>query len=267
MKVFQDNLLTGKVAVVTGGTSGICLTVAERLAEQGAQLVLVGRKQEKLDAAVSGITAKDGNAIGFSADVRDYSAIESVMKQTAEKFKAIDILVCGAAGNFPSPAIGMSANAFKAVIDIDILGTFNASRAAYEFLRKPGASVINIGAPQALNPMAFQSHVCAAKAGVDMITKTLAVEWGPVGVRVNTVTPGPTEDTEGMRRLSPSAEAGERLKQTIPLRRFGKKDEIADLVLFLCSDAAQYITGGIYLCDGGQSLMGSRPFMDAILGS
>lgn len=84
---------------------------------------------------------------------------------------------------------------------------------------------------------------------------------------MNTVTPGPTEDTEGMRRLSPSAEAGERLKQTIPLRRFGKKDEIADLVLFLCSDAAQYITVGIYLCDGGQALMGSRPFMDAILGS
>lgn len=155
MKVFQDNLIAGKTAVVTGGTSGICLTVAERLAAQGAQVVLVGRKQEKLDAAVAGITTKGGKAIGFSADVRDYAAIENVMKQTADKFKAIDILVCGAAGNFPAPAIGMSANAFKAVIDIDILGTFNASRAAYEFLRKPGASVINIGAPQALNPMAF----------------------------------------------------------------------------------------------------------------
>jgi len=267
MSVFRDNLLLGKTAVVTGGTSGICLTVAQRLAAQGAQLVLVGRKQEKLDAAIASIVDAGGKATGFAADVRDYAAIENVMKQTAEQFKAIDILVCGAAGNFPAPAIGMSANAFKAVVDIDLLGTFHTCRAAYEFLAKPGASVVNIGAPQSINPMALQSHVCAAKAGVDMITKTLAIEWGPSGIRVNTVTPGPTEDTEGMRRLSPSPEASERLMNTIPLRRFGKKEEIADLVLFLCTPAAAYITGAIYVCDGGQTLMGSRPFMDAILGN
>ncbi len=147
--------------------------------------------------------------------------------------------------------------AFKAVIDIDLLGTFNTCRAAYAHLRKPGATIISISASHASMPIANQSHVCAAKAGVDLLTRTLAVEWGPAGIRANCITPGPTDDTEGMRRLAPTAEIRRKVEGAVPLRRFGTKDELADLALFLCSDAAAYITGAVYVCDGGQSLVRS----------
>ena len=151
----------------------------------------------------------------------------------------------------------MSANAFKAVIDIDLLGTFNTFRASYQYLRKPGASIIAISASHATMPVAWQAHVCAAKAGVDLLTRTLAIEWGPEGIRANCITPGPTDDTEGMRRLAPTPEIRRKVEDHVPLRRFGTKDELADLALFLCSEAASYITGAVYVCDGGQSLVRS----------
>ncbi len=171
-----------------------------------------------------------------------------------ETFGEIDILICGAAGNFPAPALGMSANAFKAVMDIDVLGTFNTCRAAHEHLRKPGASIINISAGQAFRAMPMQAHVCAAKAGVDMLTRTLALEWGPDGIRVNSVVPGAVDDTEGMRRLAPDAAMREAVLSRIALGRMANKDDIADLCLFLASGAAAYITGAILVCDGGLSL-------------
>jgi NAD(P)-dependent dehydrogenase (short-subunit alcohol dehydrogenase family) len=262
--VFRDHLLKDKVAFVTGGGSGINLRIAERFAEHGAKVALVGRTQDKLDHASAAIKANGGTAHGYAADVRDYPATESALKKAREEFGEIDILLCGAAGNFPALALGMSPNGFKSVIDIDLLGTFNTCRAAYEHLRKPGASVISISATHAFIPFALQSHVCAAKAGVDMLTRTLAIEWGKAGVRVNSIAPGPIADTEGMRRLSPTEEIKQKLTRSIPLQRFGTKDEIADLALFLCSDAAAYITGAVYVCDGGQSLLGSGSFMSAL---
>src|SRR5262249_15252766 len=162
-----------------------------------------------------------------------------------------------AAGNFPAPVNGMSANGFKAVIDIDLLGTFNTCRAAYPHLRKPGASIISISASHAFQPVALQAHVCAAKAGVDRLTQTRAIEWGRDGIRANCITPGPTDDTEGMRRLAPTDDIRRKIEKAIPLRRYGTKDELADLALFLCSDAASFITGAVYICDGGQSLVRS----------
>jgi NAD(P)-dependent dehydrogenase (short-subunit alcohol dehydrogenase family) len=255
--IFRDRLLAGKTAFVTGGSSGIGQRMAERFAEHGAKVMLVGRKQEKLDAAQSAILSSGGTASTASVDVRDYPAVEAALQKTRDQFGEIDILVCGAAGNFPAPVLGMSANGFKAVIDIDLLGTFNTCRAAYAHLRKPGATIISISASHASMPIANQSHVCAAKAGVDLLTRTLAVEWGPAGIRANCITPGPTDDTEGMRRLAPTPEIRRRVEDAVPLRRFGTKDELADLALFLCSDAAAYITGAIYVCDGGQSLVRS----------
>ncbi|MGI8991705.1 MAG: SDR family oxidoreductase [Bryobacteraceae bacterium] len=254
--IFRDRLLEGKNAFITGGSSGICLALAERFAGHGARVSILGRSREKLDRAVAEIKAKGGEAAGYAADVRQYDALAEALKSARESWGEIDILVCGAAGNFPAPALGMSANGFKAVIDIDVLGTFNACRGAYEHLRKPGASIVNISATHAFRPIAMQAHVCAAKAGVDLLTKTLALEWGPAGVRVNCVTPGPVEDTEGMRRLAPDEESRARVRKTVPLGRFAERGEIADLALFLCSDAAQFITGAIYVCDGGQSLGG-----------
>jgi NAD(P)-dependent dehydrogenase (short-subunit alcohol dehydrogenase family) len=253
---FQSGLLRGKVAVVTGGGSGINFAIAKRLAEHGAKLAIIGRSQEKLDAATRELTSLGTEALGFSADVREYAAVARAIQHTREQLGAIDIVVCGAAGNFPAPAEKLSANGFKAVVDIDLLGTFNTCRAAFEHLTKPGASIINISAPQSFVPMAYQAHVCAAKAGVDMITRTLAVEWGSHGVRVNSIVPGATAETEGMSRLATSEAVAEKIRNAIPLRRWGTKDELADLALFLCSPAAAYINGAVITCDGGLALLG-----------
>jgi NAD(P)-dependent dehydrogenase (short-subunit alcohol dehydrogenase family) len=195
-------------------------------------------------------------ASGHPADVRDYDALAGAIKSVREAHGEIDLVVCGAAGNFPAPALGMSANGFKAVVDIDLLGTFNTCRAVFEHLRRPGASIINISATQAFTPMAMQAHVCAAKAGVDMLTKCLAIEWGPEGVRINSIAPGAVDETEGMQRLAPTPEIRKQITRVIPLQRFATKGEIADLALFLSSDAASFITGAIVVCDGGQSVAG-----------
>jgi NAD(P)-dependent dehydrogenase (short-subunit alcohol dehydrogenase family) len=254
MSIFREGLLRGRTAFVTGGGTGIGRRMAERFAEHGAAVVLAGRRAEKLEEAARGICAAGGSAAIEALDVRDYAAVSAALARTHERSGPIDILLCAAAGNFPAPVTGMSANGFKAVIDIDLLGTFNTCRAAYEFLRKPGASVIAISANHATTPVAAQSHVCAAKAGIELLLKTLAVEWGPEGIRANCITPGPTDDTEGMRRLAPTEEARRRVEGAVPLRRYGTKDELADLALFLSSDAASYITGAVYCCDGGLSL-------------
>lgn len=264
MSAFKSALFENKLAVITGGGSGINLRIAERFAQQGTKLGLIGRRQEKLDAAVKGLQSLGATAIGLSADVRDYPALERAIATIHSTLGPIDILLCGAAGNFPATAASMSANAFKSVVDIDLLGTFNACRAAYEFLRKPGAAIINISAPQAFTPMPLQSHVCAAKAGVDMITRTLAIEWGPEGVRVNSIVPGPIDDTEGMKRLAANQQVRDTLIRSIPLRRFGTKDDIAELALFLASESSSYISGAVMVCDGGQSLLGSGPWVEGL---
>lgn len=263
--VFGEKILDGRVAVVTGGGSGINLAIAERFAELGAKVALIGRTQAKLDAAAEGIVKAGGEAAGFPADVRDYGTLAAAIAGARERFGEIGLVVCGAAGNFPAPALGMSANGFKAVVDIDLLGTFNTCRAAFEHLKRPGASIVNISAMQAFMPIAMQAHVCAAKAGVDMLTKTLALEWGPQGVRVNSIAPGSVDDTEGMKRLAPTPQAREMITRMIPLGRFAQKREIADLAVFLCSDAAQFITGAIMVCDGGQSLASMRSDVTARL--
>ncbi len=266
-EVFRQGLFAGKTAVITGGAGSINLVIARKFAQYGAKLGLIGRRQERLDAATAEIRKLGGSAVGAAADVRDYEALGAAFKRIAGELGPFDILVCGAAGNFPALAAKMSASAFKAVIDIDLLGTFNSARAAFEFLRQPGAAVINISAPQASIPMAYQSHVCAGKAGVDMITRTLAIEWGPLGIRVNSVVPGPIADTEGMKRLTSTPEMAVALASALPLQRYGEKEEIADLAMFLASDAARYITGAVVPCDGGSCLMGSGAWVQALAGA
>src|SRR5262245_48993543 len=248
----------GRTVFVAGGTSGINLGIAEAFAEAGARLAVMSRSPERVDAAVQTLRGFGGEAIGFSADVRNAEAVAAALKSAHEALGDIDVLVSGAAGNFPSTALGMSTNGFKAVVDIDLLGTFNVLRAAHAYLRKPGALVVNISAPQALHPRALQAHVCAAKAGVDMLTRVLAIEWGGDGIRVNSIIPGPIEDTEGMARLAPTPEAAEAAKRSVPLGRFGKKEEVAELALFLASPLASYITGAIIPVDGGLTAAGPR---------
>lgn len=254
MTTFTADLLKGKNAFVAGGTSGINLGIAHGLATAGARIAVISRKQDKVDAAVAELTATGAEAMGWAADVRDYAAVEQTLKNAHDAWGPIDIVVSGAAGNFLAPLVGMSPNAFKTVIDIDLMGTFHVLRASHQFLRKPGASVISITAGQAVNATLHQSHACAAKAGINMLTKVLAMEWGPEGVRVNAIAPGPISDTEGMARLTPTPESEAALKAIIPLRDYGTKQDIADLAIYLASDSAKYITGAILDCDGGSSL-------------
>lgn len=252
--IFRDGLLQGKLAFITGGGSGIGLGIAQRFAEHGATVILAGRNGERLASAASSIRTAGGAAETVPLDVRDYDALESALEQTCERLGKVDIAVCAAAGNFSAAAKNMSARGFKAVVDIDLLGTYNSCRAVYAHLRKPGAAILNVSANHATRPIGLQAHVCAAKAGLEMLTKTLALEWGPEGIRANCITPGPTDDTEGMRRLAPALKTRQQLASTVPLGRLGTKDELADTALFLVSDAAAYITGAVILCDGGASL-------------
>ena len=247
----------GRTVFVAGGTSGINLGIAEAFAEAGATLAVLSRSQDKVDAATRRLESFGGKALGYAADVRNAEATTAALKSAYDAFGDIDILVSGAAGNFPAPALGMSANGFKSVIDIDLLGTFNVLRGAHTFLRKPGAVIVNISAPQALHPFPMQVHVCAAKAGVDMLTRVLAIEWGGDGIRINSVIPGPTEDTEGMARLAPTPERMQAVTKGVPLGRLGKKQDVANLAMFLASPWADYITGAVIPVDGGWSTNGA----------
>lgn len=241
---------TGKNVVVFGGTSGINLGIAKAFARSGANLAVASRSQDKVTAAVAQLHG-DKPALGYSLDVRNFDDVKTAVYDFRSQRGTIDVLVSGAAGNFPVPAAGLSPNGFRSVLEIDTLGTFHVMRAAYEHLTKPGASIINISAPQAWIPMAFQVHVCAAKAGVDMITKTLAIEWGHEGVRVNSVSPGPIDGTEGMERLAPTPEAKAASARAVPLGRLGTVDDVADVCLFLGSDYARFVSGVVIPADGG----------------
>ena len=254
-----------KNVVVVGGTSGINRGIAEAFARAGARVAVASRNQAKVDDTVQALRALGTEALGFSADVRDQPALIEGLAKVHQAWGAFDVLVSGAAGNFPAFANGMSSNAFKSVVDIDLLGSFNVLQAAYAHLRKPGASIINISAPQAILAMVGQSHVCAAKAGVDMLTRTLALEWGAQGVRVNSIIPGPIANTEGMKRLAPSPELMERCRKSVPLERLGQSEDIANACLFLSSMYASYISGVVLPVDGGWSLSGASS-LSATLG-
>ena len=242
---------TGKTVMVFGGTSGINLGIAHAFARAGAKLGVASRNPDKVDAARAALSSYGEPARGYSLDVREYVPVQDAISDFADRHGAIDVLVSGAAGNFPAAAATLSSNGFRAVTDIDTLGTFHVCRAAYAHLAKPGASVINISAPQAFIASRLQVHVCAAKAGVDMITRVLAMEWGGDGIRVNSVTPGPIEGTEGMERLAPTPEAKARSARGVPLGRMGTVDDVADVCLFLGSDMARYVSGAIIPVDGG----------------
>ena len=257
---------SNKNVVVIGGTSGINRGVAELFAQHGARVAVASRSDNKVQDTVASLKALGVEAMGFSADVRDLGAIEGGLAKVHEAFGNFDVLVSGAAGNFPATVNGMSANAFRSVVEIDLIGTFHVMKASFSYLKKPGASVINISAPQAFLPMEAQAHVCSAKAGVDMITRTLALEWGREGVRVNSIVPGPIDGTEGMARLAPSQSVRQRVVDSVPLGRMGEPEDIAKACLFLGSGLSSYISGAILPVDGAWSLAGCGD-MSSYLGS
>jgi peroxisomal 2,4-dienoyl-CoA reductase len=255
-KIFADNILEGKVAFVTGGGTGITGGVARAFAEAGAKLAIVSRKMENLEPMRKLVSENGGECIAIECDVRDYESVERAIAETVGHFGSIDIVVNGAAGNFLCKAEELSANGFGTVVDIDTKGTFNVSRAAIEELKKSRGQILNISATLHYLATPMQIHVSAAKAGVDAITRNLAVELGPYGIRVNGIAPGPIADTEGMKRLL-LPELKDKLVKKIPLRRFGQISDIESAALFLTSDAASYVNGVTLVVDGGQWLLGT----------
>lgn len=258
-RYLANDLFAGKTVFITGGSSGINLGVAKNFAALDAQVAICGRTQEKLDTAATELRALGATVCPIVADVRDFAALEAAFAKSKAELGPMDVLVCGAAGNFLAPAEKLSANGFKTVIDIDLLGAFNASRAAFEQLKETQGAIIYISAGMAYMPHAFQVHVGAAKAGIDMLMRNLALEWGRYGIRTNSIVPGPIEGTEGMKRLL-SAERYEEFVNAIPLRRMGTVDDIGQSAVFLASPLASYISGCVMVCDGGQNLAGSALF-------
>ncbi|BBZ74169.1 SDR family oxidoreductase [Mycobacterium paraseoulense] len=246
---FRADLLQGKVALVTGGATGLGLEIARVLGNHGARIVICSRKEANLAAAVAALREAGVEAGYGVCDVRHHDQVTAVVGDVVRTCGRLDIVVNNAAGNFPVPVSGLSTGGFKAVVDIDLVGTFNVSKAAYElWLRDHGGSIVNISAATQYRGMALQAHVVSAKAGVDAFTRACAIEWGPDGVRVNVVAPGAMSGTEGVKRVA--GDDSHRTTQN-PLRRPGSTTEVAEAVLFLAGDAASYVTGATLVVDGG----------------
>ena len=254
---FQPDLLKGKSAFVTGGGTGICRGISLALAAHGCNVAITSRRAEHLALTAKELERHGVKALAVAGDVRDPAAVDDAVTQAVAAFGGLDILVNGAAGNFLCLAEDLSPNGFGSVVDIDLKGTFHVSKAALPHLKARGGVVLNISATLHYLGTVAQLHVSAAKAGVDALTRVLAVEWGRHGIRVNGIAPGPVADTEGVRRLlvGPSKARAESMT---PLGRLGKIQDISDAALFLCSEAAAFITGVTLVVDGGLWLASSR---------
>ncbi|XP_022092704.1 peroxisomal 2,4-dienoyl-CoA reductase-like isoform X2 [Acanthaster planci] len=254
--VFQPDVLRNKVAFITGGGSGICFTIAEVFMRHQCQTVIASRNLQRVQVAAKKLEKATGQqCLPLQLDVRKPQDVMKGVDAALGHFGKIDILINGAAGNFLVPASGLSYNGFRTVMDIDAMGTYNTSKAVYDkYMNKHGGVIMNISATLAYRGQMFQLHAAAAKAAIDSMTRTLCNEWGPQGIRVVGIAPGPIGDTEGMRRLGGGflgKEGLDKLAQNLPLQRVGTKCDIADCAVFLASPAASYISGHTVVVDGG----------------
>ena len=251
MSTFRSNLFEARVALVTGGGTGIGREIARSLGQLGARVCITSRKSEVLEAATKAFEAEDIECMWAPCDIREPEQVEAVIRSVLDRYGRLDIVVNNAAGNFPAPITGLSPNGFKSVVDIDLRGTFHVTKIAFEAaLQHGGGHIVNITAPYEGLGVALQAHAAAAKSGVDSLTRTCAVEFGPYGVRVNAIAPGAIGGTEGMARLG----SGDESDASCPLGYVATPADIANSVIFLCSDAAAYITGQILCVDGGSSV-------------
>jgi NAD(P)-dependent dehydrogenase (short-subunit alcohol dehydrogenase family) len=258
--VFRPGLFAGKSVLVTGGATGIGFAIAHAFKALEADVHLLSRDAGRLQAAVQRLqTVGLGRVEAHAADVRDAPRLAEV----ASKVAPVDVLVNAAAGNFPTPFSAMSDNAFRSVVDIVLNGTANTTRAFGTAMQERGGSILNIVAGYAWTGAPGVAHSGAAKAGVLNLTKSLAVEWAPQ-VRVNAVSPGPIYGTEGMKRLGDDLGLRPAVERSVPMRRMGSADEVAQACVFLASPGASYITGACLVVDGGQDSKG--PFGDILLG-
>ena len=270
--VFRPGLFDGQVALITGGATGIGFGIAELLAALGAHVVLASRKQEHLDRAAATLRERGWRASVATVDVREPERVRAVVEQVAHDAGRIDLLVNNAAGNFYAPSESLTPNAWRSVIDIDLNGTFFCSQAVFPVMKAQGGGrIVSISMTLHYRGWPLMAHATAAKAGIDALTRTLALEWARHGIRINAIAPGPIP-TEGVRRaFTPPATSGvpdvfaveramgDYAKKSIPLGRWGTPADIASAVAFLASPAGDWITGSIFVVDGGEWLARGQP--------
>jgi 2,4-dienoyl-CoA reductase [(3E)-enoyl-CoA-producing], peroxisomal len=267
--VFRSGLFDGQVVLITGGGTGLGFGIAQLLAELGATVVIASRNQTHLEPAVEQLRAAGRKAESLILDVRDADAVKAAIRSVADRLGRIDVLVNNAAGNFYVPSESMSANAWRSVIEIDLSGTFFCSQAVMPVMRDHGGGrIVNISMTLHYRGWPLMAHATAAKAGIDALTRTLALEWARHGIRVNAVAPGPIP-TEGVKKafsappdaahdvFSVERAMEEYARRAIPLARMGSPRDIANMVAFLASPAGDWITGAIMVVDGGEWLQKS----------
>lgn len=256
---FRADVLKGKVALLTGGGSGIGFEISTQFGKHGASIAIMGRRKNVLDEAISVLQSLGIPAIGLVGDVRKQEDAQRVVEMTVKHFGKLDILVNAAAGNFLVSAEDLSPNGFKTVMDIDSVGTFTMCHEALKYLKKggPGGNsahggfILNISATLHYTAAWYQLHVSAAKAAVDALTRNLALEWGTdYDIRVNGIAPGPIGDTTGLSKLVPP-EMNSKARDYMPLYKVGEKWDIAMAAVYLASDAGKYINGTTIPVDGG----------------
>jgi 2,4-dienoyl-CoA reductase [(3E)-enoyl-CoA-producing], peroxisomal len=254
--MFTTDTLKGRTALITGGGTGIGLEIATAYARLGASVMLAARNKDRVEAAASAIGADGGKAAACQADVRNYDDVAAAVQATVDRFGALDILINNAAGNFVCPTAELSPKGWQTVIDIDLNGTFYCCRAAYPHLRAStfGGAIISIITMLGVSGWPGAAHAGAAKAGILSLSRAIAVEWGPDNIRVNTISPGPIGDTEGVRRMYIETGRGELEAKKTALGRFGMKADIANAAVYLASDLGSYVTGENMVVDGGRWL-------------
>jgi peroxisomal 2,4-dienoyl-CoA reductase len=265
--VFRPDLLTGKVAIVTGGGTGIGLGVAGSLSAAGATVVLASRKREHLESAAATLRERGAKVTTVETNVREPEAVARMVERIREDHGRVDVLVNNAAGNFYAPSATLSPNAWRAVVETDLYGTFYCSQAIYPVMKAQGGGrIVSVSMTLHYRGWPLMAHATAAKAGVDALTRTLALEWAADRITVNAIAPGPIP-TEGVLRAftPPDARAPELFRmdeyatRSIPLGRWGTPEDIGQMVTYLASPAADWITGAIFVVDGGSWLAGGRP--------
>jgi NAD(P)-dependent dehydrogenase (short-subunit alcohol dehydrogenase family) len=251
--MFIPTLLEGQVAVITGGGTGIGLAIAKRLGALGARIVIGSRNSANLESGSAELRHAGLDPLAVQVDVRNPEQVDELVERSVRHFGHIDILINNAAGNFVCRAEELSPNGWNAVIGIVLNGSFYCSRAVgrHMIARGQGGSIVSILANYVWTGSAGTIHSAAAKAGVMSMTQTLAAEWAKYRIRVNAVAPGPIESPGAAKQLWNTPEAVQRITDLVPLKRWGKPEEVADSVAFLVAPGSGYITGEILTVDGG----------------